>query len=750
MEGARTHNLRDVSVRVPKHRLTVFTGVSGSGKSSLAFDTIAAEAERLVTATYPTFVRNRLPQHPPADVDRIDGLVFTTIVDQRRFTGNARSTVGTASDLAPLLRLLFSRAGTPSAGFTPAYSFNDPAGMCKRCEGLGVVDDIDLDRLLDRTRSLRDGAVRFPTFAPGTYRWKRLVHSGLADPGVPLAELPAATVETLLYAQGLRLTDPDPEYPGHGRFDGIVPRLRDTYLRRTPSRLTDDERRGLAAVVTRGTCPDCAGTRLNAAARASLVDGRSIADWSALPLVELRDVVAAVRQPEVAPLVRAVTERLDALVSVGLGYLSLARESATLSGGEAQRVKIVRQLGSALSDVCYVFDEPATGLHPHDVRRLLDLLARLRDAHNTVLVVEHHPAVVTAADHVIDLGPTGGSGGGHVQFAGVPRDLAATDTATGRMLRAPLRLGRHPRPARGYVTVEHAGSHNLRDVTVDVPLGVLTAVTGVAGSGKSTLMAGELPRQHPGFVVVDQAPLRGGVRSTPATALGVAEPARAAYARATGLHPSWFSANGRGACPVCRGTGVIVTDLAFLDDVRTGCDACGGTRFNPTALGATLHGRSIADLLASTPAVAAELLADHPDLVRRLRWLDRVGLGYLAIGRGLDTLSGGERQRLLLARHLADTGPGDDLRLVLDEPTAGLHATDVDRLLVLCDELVDAGATLVLVEHDLRVVAHADHVVDLGPGAGSDGGTVVYAGPPAGLAAHPGSVTGRYLRAATG
>ncbi|MFD6069774.1 excinuclease ABC subunit UvrA, partial [Amycolatopsis lurida] len=746
VEGARTHNLRDVSVRVPKHRLTVFTGVSGSGKSSLAFDTIAAEAERLVTGSYPAFVRNRLPQHPPADVDRIDGLVFTTIVDQRRFTGNARSTVGTASDIAPLLRLLFSRVGEPNAGFSPAYSFNDPVGMCPRCEGLGVVDEIDLDRLIDRSRSLREGAVRFPTFAPGTYRWKRLVHSGLVDPDVPWERLPAATVETLLHAEGLPLDDPGDDYPKHGLFDGIVPRLRDAYLRKTPSRLTAEEQEGLAEVVTRGVCPECAGTRLSEAARGSLIDGRSIADWSALPIGELRDVVAKVCDPSVTPLLQAIRDRLDALDSVGLGYLSLSRESRTLSGGEAQRVKIVRHLGSALSDVCYVFDEPSTGLHPHDVHRLLELLAKLRDAHNTILVVEHHPAVIAAADHVIDLGPGGGEGGGRIQFEGSPGELVAAGTDTGRILGTPLHFRERTRAARGVVTISGARSHNLRDVTVDVPLGVLTVVSGVAGSGKSTLITGELPRQHPDFVVVDQAPLRGGIRSTPATVLGVAEPIREAFGKATGKHPSWFSANGRGACPVCKGKGVIITDLAFLDDVQTGCDACGGTRFNPDALAARLNGRTIADVLAMNPADAAALFGERSAIGQRSRWLDRVGLGYLTIGQSLDTLSGGERQRLLLARHLADAGPADELRLVLDEPTAGLHGSDVDRLLDLCDELVDGGATLVLIEHDQRVIAHADHVLDIGPGAGAEGGTVVFEGTPSALAEDSASITGHHLR----
>ena len=751
VEGARTHNLRDVSLRVPKRRLTVFTGVSGSGKSSLVFDTIAAEAQRLVNDTYPLFVRNRLPQHPQADVDRLDGLVFTTVVDQRRFTGNARSTVGTASDLAPLLRLVFSRAGRPSAGFTPAYSFNDPAGMCPRCEGLGVVDDIDVEALLDRSRSLREGAVRFPTFAPGTYRWKRLVHARLVDPDAPLSTLTDAELDTLLNAEGVRPTDPDPEYPRTSLFDGVLPRLRKGYLRRTPARLTDAEREALARVVARRPCPECGGTRLGERARASLIEGRSIADWSALPVTELRQVVAAVREPALAPLLAAIGQRLDALDAVGLGYLSLDRGSSTLSGGEAQRVKLVRHLGSALSDVAYVLDEPSAGLHPHDVHRLLDLLGRLRDAHNTVLVVEHHPAVIAAADHVVDLGPGAGSAGGTVRFEGTPAELRATDTPTGRLLRTPLRLGGAARAPRGSVRIEHVTAHNLHDVTVELPLGVLTAVTGVAGSGKSTLFARELPRRHPEFVVIDQAPPSGGVRSTPATVLGVAEAIRDTFGRATGLHPSWFSANARGGCQVCKGKGVIVTDLAFLDDVRTTCDACEGTRFNPTALAATVRGRSIADALAMNAAGAAALFADRADVVRRLGWLDRVGLGYLAIGQSLDTLSGGERQRLRLAQHLGRyEETAEERRIVLDEPTAGLHGSDVDRLVALLRELVDDGATIVAIEHHQRLIAAADHVIDIGPGAGPDGGTVVFQGPPRALARAAGSTTGRHLRAALG
>lgn len=497
--------------------------------------------------------------------------------------------------------------------------------------------------------------------------------------------------------------------------------------------------------MTHATCPDCAGGRLNAAARASLIDGRSIAEWSALPIDELGDLVAAVRDPRVAPLVRAIRERLEALVAVGLGYLSLDRHSPTLSGGEAQRVKIVRHLGSALSEVCYVFDEPSTGLHPHDVHRLLELLGKLRDARNTVLVVEHHPAVIAAADHVVDLGPGAGPAGGRVQFEGTPARLRSADTATGRTLREPVRLNRSPRAASGTVTISRASEHNLRDVTVDLPLGVLTAVTGVAGSGKSSLAAAELPRQHPDFTVVAQEPLRGGVRSTPMTVLGASEPMRKAFGEANDLAASWFSANARGACPECKGKGVVVTDLAFLDDVRTPCEACNGTRFNPTALGATLRGKNVAEVLAMDAGCAADFFVGHDDIASPLGWLADVGLGYLAIGQGTDTLSGGERQRLLLARHLAGTPDPARLKIVLDEPTAGLSGSDTDRLLDLFDRLVDDGATIVTIEHNQRVIAHADHVIDMGPGAGHQGGTVVHQGTVSGLLEEPRSLTGQHL-----
>lgn len=754
VQHARTHNLRDVSVEVPKHQLTVVTGVSGSGKSSLVFDTIAAEAHRLVTGTYPAFVRSRLAQHPPADVDRIDGLTFTSVVDQRPFSGGARSTVGTASDIAPMIRLLFSRIGRPSAGYSPAYSFNDPAGMCPQCEGLGYVDDIDLAELVDPERTLRQGPIRFAPFAPGGYRWKRLMHSGLADPDIRWAKLEEDTVDLLLNAHGLPLQQPGREYPKHGVFDGVLPRIREGWLRKRPSRLTQRERDDLRRIVTRHRCPECAGARLNQAARDSHIGGQSIADWYAMPIRDLRSAVRDVTAGDVAPLVTEISKRLESLDAVGLGYLSLDRESDTLSGGEAQRLKIVRNLDSALSDVTYVFDEPTSGLHPSDVHRLLSLLVKLREGRNTVIVMEHHPTIIDAADHIIDLGPRGGSGGGHVQFCGTPTELARTTTATGRMLREGITLNRNPRASSEHVTISDAHSHNLQHVSIDVPLQVLTVVTGVAGSGKSSLFANELAQQHPQFAVITQGHLHGGSRSTPATVLNVGDSIRNALAATSGRDPSWFTANGKGACPTCKGRGYIITDLAFLDDVHTPCDACCGTRFNPKALQATIGGHNIAQILAMPPDHAIETLSTNAhtsDTIPPLRWMTRVGLDYLTIGQTVDTLSGGERQRLLLAKHLAENytqahQSSAPLHIVLDEPTRGLHHHDATQFLALCNELVDNHATVILIEHNQHVIAAADHVFDIGPGSGRDGGAVVFHGPPEKLINDTTSVTGRFLR----
>lgn len=747
--GARTNNLRDVSLDVPKKLMTVFTGVSGSGKSSLVLDTIAAEAQRLVNDSYSTFIRSRLPQMPAPDVQAMDGLTFTVLIDQRRFTGNARSTVATATDLASLVRLVFSRIGSPSAGYSPAYSFNDPSGMCPTCEGLGTVYDINLDALIDQEKSIDEGPVRFSLFRPGVYRWKRFAYAGLFDRQKPLKDYTAEEMNLFLYADQLKLTDPDPRFPQSARFDGVVTRMRAVFLKQRPVKMSAQVREELDRLVTHHTCPDCQGARVNAAARASLIDGHSIVDWMRMPVAELRALLDDLADARVAPAIDGIRHVLDALLSVGLGYLTLGRESSTLSGGEAQRVKIVRHLGSALTDVTYVFDEPSTGLHPADIQRLVALLQRLRDAGNTILVVEHHPQVIAVADHVVDLGPGAGSTGGLVQFEGSPAALRRSDTLTGRLLAEPLRPAETGREPRDRVTVRDARSHNLQGFDVDVPVGVLTAITGVAGSGKSSFATVELPRQHPEFTVVGQDPLRGGIRSTTLSILRIADTVREVFSAASGLDPSWFSFNGKGACPTCRGRGHITTELAFLDDVSLPCDACGGLRFNDTALEVRVGGSSIADVLASTPEAVSELLSDHPDVVAALDWVQRTGLGYIPVGRSLDTLSGGEKQRLLLARHLSDPHRDPADRIILDEPTSGLHPNDVETINHLFDDLLDDGATLVVVEHNMRVVARADHVIDIGPGAGSDGGRLMFAGTPAALAADADSLTGRALASAS-
>ena len=746
--GATTNNLKDVTVDVPKHALTVVTGVSGSGKSSLVLDTIAAEAQRLVNDSYPSFVRNRLPQMPAPEVQSMGGLTFTALIDQRRFTGNVRSTVATASDIAPLLRLVFSRVGVPHAGYSPAYSFNDPTGMCPQCEGLGTVVDIDIEALIDPEKTINEGPVNFSQFRPQVYRWKRFAYCGLFDREKPLKEYTPQEMEWFLYADRMKLPDPDPRFPKTARFDGVVTRMRDVYIKNRPEKSSASVQAELDRLLTERVCPECHGARVNAAARASLIEGKSIVDWSAMSVAELRHLIGHMSDARVQPALDGIRQTLDALLSVGLGYLTLDRPSGTLSGGEAQRVKIVRHLGSALTDVTYVFDEPSTGLHPADVVRLNQLLKRLRDTGNTVIVVEHNRQVIRTADHVIDIGPGAGSAGGHVQFEGTPAELAHSDTLTGRLLSEPLTVKGTVRTPAGYAPVNDARAHNLTGFSVDVPLGVLTAVTGVAGSGKSSFATVELPKQHPDFVVVGQEPLRGGVRSTSLSILGIADDVRQAFSDATGLAPAWFSFNSKGACPACKGKGYITTELAFLDDVATLCDECNGLRFNEKTLAATLRGKTIADILGMVSRELGEFFGEFPDIVSASTWMDRVGLGYIAVGQSLDTLSGGEKQRLLLARHLRASADLSSERIVLDEPTTGLHPSDVERINTLFSEIVDAGATLLVVEHNLRVIAQCDCVIDIGPGAGADGGRLLYVGSPAELRTCPDSLTGYALAAA--
>ncbi|NRQ39095.1 excinuclease ABC subunit UvrA [Nonomuraea sp. NN258] len=721
LTGLRQNNLKNVSLRLPKERLTVFTGVSGSGKSSIVFGTIAAESQRQLNETYSAFLRNRLPKHERPKAERMSNLTAAVVVDQKPVGGGARSTVGTMTEVHAMLRVLFSRRGEPSAGPATAYSFNDPQGMCPECDGLGRKLEADLDALIDPALSLNQGALRM--FPVGGYVWQLYARSGLFDPDKPLGEFTAEERELLLRGSGFKVDRGD--YTN--AYEGVLVRFDRVYLKRDLDQL-DKAAQGF---VRQGLCPACHGARLNEAALASRIGGRNLADYAAMEVTDLIGVLEGLDDPVAA----AAVESLRRIDAIGLGYLSLDRGTSTLSGGEAQRLKTVRNLGSSLTGMTYIFDEPSVGLHPRDVHRLADLLVELRDKGNTVLVVEHDRDLITLADHIVDLGPGAGAAGGRVVFEGPVDGLIAGDTLTGRMLRRATGLKDAVRAPSGWLTIAGANAHNLKDVTVRVPLGVLTAVTGVAGSGKSTLMRHELIAQHPGTVLIDQSAIAASPRSTPATYLNAMDPLRKLFAEANGVEPAVFSFNSAGACPACKGRGEIKTDLAFMDPVTRVCDVCGGSRYSAEALSYTVGGRTIADVLAMTADEAARSF-DLPGVAR----LGRLGLGYLTLGQPLSTLSGGERQRLKLAHRLRERGKV----YVFDEPTTGLHMADIDTLLTLLDRLVDDGNTVIVVEHDLDVVKHADWVIDLGPEAGQHGGQVVFEGTPTDLT-EAATYTAKYL-----
>jgi excinuclease UvrABC ATPase subunit len=772
VHGARENNLKDVSVELPKRRLTVFTGVSGSGKSSLVFDTIAAESQRLINETYSAFVQGFMPTLARPDVDVLEGLTTAIIVDQERMGSNARSTVGTVTDANAMLRILFSRLGKPHIGSPNAYSFNVPSvkargaitvergagktqtkkatfnrlgGMCPRCEGRGSVTDFDLSALYDDSLSLNEGAITIPGYSMDGWYGRIFRGCGYFDPDKPIRKFNKKELRDLLHKEptkikvdGINLT-----------YEGLIPRIQKSFLSKDVDVLQPHVRAFVERAVTFTTCPDCDGTRLSKEARSSKIKGINIADACAMQISDLAAWVRGMDEPSVAPLVEALAETLDSFAEIGLGYLSLDRPSGTLSGGEAQRTKMIRHLGSSLTDVTYVFDEPTIGLHPHDIQRMNDLLLQLRDKGNTVLVVEHEPETIAIGDHVVDLGPGAGTAGGEVVFEGTVEGLRASGTLTGRHLDDRASLKPSVRTPSAVLEVRGAGTHNLQDVDVDVPLGALVVITGVAGSGKSSLIQGSVSGRD-GVVSVDQTPIRGSRRSNPATYTGLLDPIRKAFAKAGGVKPALFSANSEGACPNCNGAGVIYTDLAMMAGVATTCEECEGKRFQAAVLEYKFGGKDISEVLAMSVTEAEEFFGDGeantPGAHKILSRLADVGLGYLSLGQPLTTLSGGERQRLKLATHMGEKGGV----YVLDEPTIGLHLADVEHLLGLLDRLVDSGKSVIVIEHHLAVMAHADWIIDLGPGAGHDGGRIVFEGTPADLVAARSTLTGEHLAAYVG
>ncbi|MBL3574029.1 excinuclease ABC subunit UvrA [Rhodovulum sulfidophilum] len=743
---ARTNNLRNLSVEIPKGRIVVFTGVSGSGKSSLLFDTIAAESQRQLAETYPSFVRNRLPHHGQPDADRLENLPASIVVDQRRLGGNRRSTVGTATEIYALLRLLFSRIGKPHVGESSLFSFNNPDGMCPLCQGLGTVRRIDEAALFDRDRTLDEGAILFPGFEPGSWRWKRYALSGFFDTSKPLSAYSDEEWRRLTVEQGTPVTDPKPGWLKSTVYEGVLPRLRRSFLDRDEADNSEAERDALNRVTTSGPCDACGGGRLNPAVLSCRIAGRNIADCAGMEVGDLLEFLRGIDVPEMRPVISSLTEKLESMIDIGLDYLSLDRGTSGLSGGESQRIKMIRHLGSSLADIAYIFDEPSVGLHARDVDHLGQLLVRLRDKGNSVLLVEHDPDLIAIADHVIDMGPGAGTSGGSIVYQGALAGLRQADTPTGRGFRKSRSLNHMPRRPSGWIGVRNQSMFNLHDLSVDIPLGVMTVIAGVAGSGKTTLASRILPGLRSDVVVIDQAELRGSSRSTPASYLGIMDDIRREFARSSRKPVGLFSTNAAGACPVCKGRGTVRTDLAFLDAVEATCEACGGSGYGVEARSVRVAGCSIDQVMGMRAAEARALFRRHGAISDALARLEQVGLAYMQIGQRLSTLSGGERQRLKLAAELGRAG-----RIyVIDEPTSGLHMADVDRLTGLFRALTGRGITLIVVEHNLDMIAAADHIIEMGPGAGRRGGNIIYQGGPAGLIADSLSVTGPYLARAFG
>lgn len=741
IHGARENNLKNISLRIPKRKITIFTGVSGSGKSSIVFDTIATEALRLLNENFSAFVRNFLPRYSQPDADSIENLSMAIVVDQKRMGGGSHSTLGTITDIAPILRMMFSRIGQPFVGYSNAFSFNDPQGMCPECNGFGQKMGVDLDKFLDTSKSLNEGAILYPDYGVQKWDWNTLMLSGLFDMDKKLADFTPEEMQLLLHSEPYKVKVDFGGKPVNVTFEGIVDKFSRKYIFGDLKTYSERTQKQVEPYITMQPCPLCHGARLSQAALSCRINGYNIADLSAMEVGELIHVIQQIDVPEAASMVKALTERLQHLIDIGLEYLTLNRPTDTLSGGESQRVKIVKHLSGSLMDVMYIFDEPSIGLHPRDVHRMNDLLQKLRDKGNTVIVVEHDPDVIKVADYVVDVGPVAGSGGGRIVYEGDFEGLRHADTLTGQYLQRSLPIKDSFRSPKGKLSIRNAKANNLKNVSVDIPTGVLTVVTGVAGSGKSSLIHEVFLRQHSDAIVIDQSPVGVSTRSNPATYTGILDDVRKAFANANKVSASLFSFNSKGACENCQGAGVIYTDLGFLDGVKTPCEVCCGKRFKEEVLAYTLNGKSITDVLDMTCEQALEFF-EIKEVVRRLQAMNDVGLGYLKLGQPLSTLSGGECQRIKLASELHKKGS----IYVLDEPTTGLHMSDVSHLLAIMNRLVDSGNTVIVIEHNLDVIRNADWIIDMGPEGGSKGGEVLFEGTPRELLNAQNSYTGAYLR----
>lgn len=741
LHGARENNLKNVNLKIPKRKITIFTGVSGSGKSSIVFDTIATESQRLLNENFSMFVRNFLPKYSQPDADAIENLSMSIVVDQKRMGGGSHSTVGTITDINTILRMMFSRIGQPHVGPTNVFGFNDPQGMCPNCNGLGRKLDVDLDKFLDKSKSLNEGAILFPEYAVDSWGWSNLINTGLFDPDKKLSKYTEKEMNALLYNEPIKVKTKVGAKDFNMTFEGIVNRFTNKYIKRDLKTMSERTQKSVEPYMTMGPCSECKGARLNQTILKCKINGYNIADLTSMEIPELIEAVKKIKVPAAEPIVKALLERLRNLVDIGLEYLSLSRETDTLSGGESQRVKVVKHLGSSLSDVIYIFDEPSVGLHPRDVHRMNELLQKLRDKGNTVIVVEHDPDVIKVADHVVDVGPLAGPHGGEIVYEGSYANLLKADTLTGKHMKQSIPLKDTFRTPTGKLPIRNAKVNNLQNVSVNIPMGVLTVVTGVAGSGKSSLINEVFQHQHPDAIVIDQSAVGVNSRSNPATYTGILDDVRKAFASTNKVQASLFSFNSKGACENCQGLGVVYTELSFFDSVKSPCEICGGKRFKDEVLAYKLNGKSISDVLAMNVEQALEYF-EIKEVLRKLQAMSDVGLDYLSLGQPLSTLSGGECQRIKLASELHKQGS----IYIMDEPTTGLHMSDIGHLMQVINRLVDTGNTVVVIEHNLHVIKNADWIIDMGPEGGSKGGKVMFEGTPKQLLGAKNSLTGQYLR----